>query len=92
MDPADVRKVMLDEPPGNLDANNPLVIAARETLFGSWEGNWVAYNDAHDVALPGSVNGDMPFLMYPVGESSGTRFSTSLEPDQFRYKITSREV
>jgi hypothetical protein len=25
----------------------------RTRLFGSWEMNWIAYNVAHDVALPG---------------------------------------
>jgi len=53
-DPADVRKVALEEPPGNLAVNDPKVVAARKTLFGAWEGNWLVYNFAHDVALPGS--------------------------------------
>jgi transglutaminase-like putative cysteine protease len=38
-DPADVRKVMLEEPPGHLASNDPEVAAARRTLFGAWEGN-----------------------------------------------------
>ncbi len=54
IDPADVRKVVLEEPPGNLAINDPKVVDARKTLFGAWEGNWLAYNFAHDVALPGS--------------------------------------
>ena len=53
VDPADVRKVVLEEPPTNLAMNDPKVTAARATLFGAWEGNWLAYNFAHDVALPG---------------------------------------
>jgi transglutaminase-like putative cysteine protease len=39
MDPADVRKVMLEEPPGNLSLLDSRVLAARRTLFGAWEGN-----------------------------------------------------
>jgi len=31
-----------------------MVKKARARLFGSWEMNWMAYNFAHDVALPGS--------------------------------------
>jgi transglutaminase-like putative cysteine protease len=53
-DPADVRKVVLEEPPANLSIDNPKVVAARKALFGSWETNWLAYNFAHDVVLPGS--------------------------------------
>ena len=45
VDPADVRKVVLEEPPGNLAMSDPKVLAARKALFGSWEGNWVAFND-----------------------------------------------
>ena len=54
VDPADVRKVVLEEPPANLAMTDPKVLAARKALFGAWEGNWVAFNTAHDVKLPGS--------------------------------------
>lgn len=86
-DPADVRKVMLEEPPGNLPADNPKVVDARETLFGAWEGNYMAYNDAHDVALPGSSGKPVPFLMYPQAEIDGRRLD-SLDPATFAYAIT----
>jgi transglutaminase-like putative cysteine protease len=91
VDPADVRKVALEEPPGNLALNDPKVMAARKTLFGAWEGNWLAYNTAHDVALPGSTWPPLGFLMYPQAET-GARQLDALEPDAFRYEITSREV
>jgi len=52
VDPADVRKVALEEPPANLPLSDPKVAAARKTLFGAWEMNWLPYNTAHDVALP----------------------------------------
>jgi transglutaminase-like putative cysteine protease len=90
VDPADVRKVVLEERPG-LSLNDPLVIDAREALFGGWEMNWLAYNDAHDVKLPGSTHGPVPFLMYPQGETDAKRFD-SLDADNFRYQITSREI
>ena len=54
VDPADVRKVVLEEPPGNRPLDDEMVKKARARLFGSWEMNWMAYNFAHDVALPGS--------------------------------------
>lgn len=90
-DPADVRKVVLEEPPGNLAAGDPKVAAARAALFGAWETNWMAYNDAHDVALPGAKGKPIPFLMYPQGELAGTALD-SLDPDAFKYVITVREI
>lgn len=90
VDPADVRKVMLEEPPGNLRLGDPKVVAARRTLFGGWEGNWLAYNVAHDVTLPGAAGGPLAFLMYPQAET-GARRLDSLDPDRFKYTITSRE-
>ena len=91
VDPADVRKVMLEEPPGNLPITDGKVTAARKRLFGSWEMNWMAYNTAHDVTLPGSQGKPLGFLMYPQAETGGSRLD-SLDPDGFRYKITSREL
>lgn len=91
VDPADVRKVALEEPPGHLAMTNPKVEAARATLFGAWETNWVAYNDAHDVALPGAGGWQVPFLMYPQGDTVAGRLDC-LDARGFRYTITAREV
>lgn len=90
-DPADVRKVMLEEPPGDLPLDHPKVRAAREALFGAWEGNWLGFNFAHDVALPGATQGPVPFLMYPEAEIAGRR-RDPLSPDHFAYTITAREL
>jgi len=91
VDPGDVRKVILEEPPGHLSVDDAKVLAARAFLFGSWEGNWMAYNYGHDVALPGSANTSVPFLMYPQAETAeGLR--DCLDPDNFQYTLTSREV
>jgi transglutaminase-like putative cysteine protease len=89
VDPADVRKLMLEEKKASLI--DPYVVKAREQLFGSWEMNWIAFNDAHDVVLPGSKGKPLPFLMYPQAEVGGERLN-SLEPEKFRYAITAREV
>jgi transglutaminase-like putative cysteine protease len=91
VDPADVRKVVLEEPPGNRPLDDAMVKKARERLFGSWEMNWMAYNFAHDVALPGSTGVPVGFLMYPQAETSDGRID-SLDPDNFKYEITSRET
>ena len=91
VDPADVRKVVLEEPPANLTMTDPKVVAARRALFGSWEGNWVAFNVAHDVKLPGSKEPAIAFLMYPQAENKAG-FLDSLDPDKFKYRITAREL
>ena len=89
VDPADVRKLMLEEKRGSLD--DPYVNQARQTLFGSWEMNWFAYNDAHDVRLPGSSGKPLPFLMYPQAEVNGVR-RDSLDPATFKYTISARQI
>jgi transglutaminase-like putative cysteine protease len=91
VDPADVRKVVLEEPPGNRTLHDGMVEKARARLFGSWEMNWIAYNFAHDVALPGSTDAPLGFLMYPQAETSAGRID-SLDPETFKYEITSREI
>jgi transglutaminase-like putative cysteine protease len=90
-DPADVRKVALEEPPTHLAMDDPKVRAARRTLFGAWETNWLAYNFAHDVALPGSEGRKVPFLMYPQAEIAGQRLDC-YNVDNFHYTITAKDV
>lgn len=91
VDPADVRKVVLEEPPGNRPIDDEMVAKARARLFGSWEMNWIAYNFAHDVTLPGSSGAPIGFLMYPQAETDEGRLDC-LDPDNFRYEITSKEI
>ncbi len=91
VDPADVRKVVLEEPPGNLPLDSEPVTKVRRRLFGSWEMNWIAYNFAHDVALPGARTSPIGFLMYPQAETESGRID-SLDPDNFRYEITAKEI
>jgi transglutaminase-like putative cysteine protease len=90
-DPADVRKVVLEEPPTHLAMDDPKVRAARRTLFGSWETNWLAYNFAHDVALPGSEGPRLPFLMYPQAEIAGERCDC-YDADNLKYTIVTKEI
>jgi transglutaminase-like putative cysteine protease len=91
VDPADVRKVILEEPPGNRPLNDDMVEKARARLFGSWEMNWMAYNFGHDVDLPGSSGKSLGYLMYPQAETTQGRLDC-LDPDNFKYEITSREI
>jgi transglutaminase-like putative cysteine protease len=91
VDPADVRKVVLEEPPGNLPLGDDMVKKARMRLFGSWEMNWMAYNFAHDVSLPGASGAPVAFFMYPQAETADGRLDC-LDPDGFKYEITSQEI
>lgn len=90
VDPADVRKVVLEEKPG-LTLQDEVVVAARSALFGAWETNWLPYNFAHDLALPGSKGPKIPYLMYPQGENAAGRLD-SLDPAAFVYKLSSKEI
>lgn len=91
VDPADVRKVVLEEPPGKIALDDAKVVAVRERLFGAWEGNWLAYNSAHDVALKGSAGASLGFLMYPQAEIAGARLDC-LDFENFRYSIKAKEL
>ena len=91
VDPADVRKVVLEEPPGNRPLSDDVVSRAHEQLFGSWEMNWMAYNYAHDVELPGSQGKPLVYFMYPQAETQEGRIDP-FDPDNFKYEITAREI
>jgi transglutaminase-like putative cysteine protease len=91
VDPADVRKVVLEEPPGNRPLNDEMVTKARKQLFGAWEMNWMGYNYAHDVALPGSAGQPVVYFMYPQAETSEGRVDP-FDADNFKYEITVKQV
>ena len=91
VDPADVRKVMLEEPPGNRPIDDDMVKKARARLFGNWEMNWMAFNTAHDVALPGSSGPTVGYLMYPQAETAAGRLD-QFDPDNFKYEIIAKEI
>ncbi len=92
MDPADVAKVMRQETPDWIKTvKHPLIVPVNKNLFGGWEGNWMAYNVAHDVALPNSKGPVLGFLMYPVAETAVGRLD-SYAPDDFKYQISAKEL
>jgi transglutaminase-like putative cysteine protease len=88
VDPADVRKVVLEE---KLPLDDARVAAFRKRAFGAWEMNWVSFNFARDIDLVPPASKPFPFLMYPQAETS-TGMRESLDPASFRYRITSREL
>ena len=90
VDPADVRKLVLEEN-GGTPLGDPKIVKARARLFGAWEMNWLAYNYAADLKLPNSPGDSVAFFMYPQAETANER-RDSLDPDSVRYKLTSREI
>jgi transglutaminase-like putative cysteine protease len=90
VDPADVRKLVLEEN-GGIPLTDPKVQKARVKLFGALEMNWLAYNYAADLKLPNSSGAPLPFFMYPQAETANER-RDSLDPDSVRYRLTSKEL
>jgi transglutaminase-like putative cysteine protease len=92
MDPADVAKVMRQETPEWIKSASDAVVApVNKSLFGGWEGNWMAFNMAHDVTLPHAQGPKPGFLMYPIAENTSGRLN-SYAPDEFKYQISAREL
>ena len=90
LDPADVCKVVLE---GKVALDSPEGRTLRERMFGNWETNWIGYNSATDIALPGS-GGKKPefcFLMYPCAFTE-KGVMPCLDPARFRYEIVAREL
>lgn len=88
VDPADVRKAVLEE---KLEVGHPDIVALRERLFGSWEMNWIAYSSARDFILPNGPKEPFNYLMYPEAEH-GDQWLDGIDPQAFKYKITSIEA
>ena len=92
VDPADVRKVVLEEEKDRLlPLDDPRVDLARKTLFGAWEMNWMAFNTAGDTRLAPETTKALGHFMYPYAET----FKGALDyydPQNFQYRISAREV
>ncbi|SHJ99456.1 Transglutaminase-like enzyme, putative cysteine protease [Roseomonas rosea] len=89
VDPADLRKIVLEE---GAPLESDHVRRQRERLFGHWEMNWVGYNSATNIALPGAPRAMGPnFLMYPCAMTARGE-QDCLDPASFRYAITAREL
>jgi hypothetical protein len=59
--------------------------------FGSWTLDWMAYNSAQDVVLPGSTRGALASVMHPQAETGHIRVD-SLNAEAFRYEIGVRGI
>ena len=87
VDPADVRKVMLEE---NLTITDPRLVELRQRLFGYWEMNWVGFNYGRDFKPVPATKQAWRFFMYPYVEAASST-SGGVGPGKFRYQISARE-
>jgi len=92
VDPADVRKVVLEEEKDRLlQLDDPRVKLARQALFGRWEMNWIAFNTAGDTRLSPSTTKPLGHFMYPYAE--GARgILDYYDPQNFQYRMTAHEL
>jgi hypothetical protein len=85
-------QVMRQETPESIKSpQHTLMAPVNKGLFGGWEGNWIAFNNAHDVTLPHSRGDKLGFLMYPTAENAAGRLD-SYAPDSFKYQISAKEI
>ena len=88
VDPADVRKAVLEE---KLALNDPKIVELRKRLFGYWEMNWVGFNNARDFSLPSDTGAPLPYLMYPYAEFGDTKLD-GRDPADFKFHLSSRRL
>lgn len=88
VDPADVRKAILQEKKPLHDAQ---IQALKERLFGYWEMNWISFNHARDFNLPALENTSVPFLMYPYARFKETTLNGH-HPQSFTFRLHSRRL
>jgi transglutaminase-like putative cysteine protease len=92
VDPADVRKVVLEEEKDRLlPLDDPRVKLARQTLFGHWEMNWMAFNTAADTRLAPETTKTLGHFMYPYAEGAKGALDY-YDPQNFQYRMSAREV
>ncbi len=92
VDPADVRKVVLEEEKDRLlPLDDPRVALARKTLFGYWEMNWMAFNAAGDTRLAPETTNALGHFMYPYAETAKGPLNY-YNPQNFQYRMSAREL
>lgn len=104
VDPSDVCKLVKEGGATSAASTDAKLVSARLTLFGAWEGNWIAYNMADNVQLPGydldiGETKDNPVkpafsvssFIHPQAETGGRRVDC-LDPDNFKYAIKAKEL
>jgi transglutaminase-like putative cysteine protease len=88
VDPSDVRQAILGE---SLEPADPRLVALKKLLFGFWEMNWIGFNAAQDVVLPGMSGEALPFLIGPVVETPAGRFDDPAS-GHFSYDVGAERI
>ncbi len=85
VDPADIRKVILEE---KLSLDDPKVELLKRKFFGYWEGNWIAFNHGRDFFVK-SMGKKVPinYFMYPLLVSKGLN-PDGMDPKEVTYTLT----
>jgi len=71
--------------------DDPIVDTVRDGLFGSWEGNWMAFNTANDTRLAPETEKPLGHFMYPYAEGAKGALDY-YAPQNFKYQMTAREL
>ena len=89
VDPADVRKAMLQKRTTNLNDVKDLV----DYFFGAVDDNRIVYYTGRDVLLnPRQKGGRLDYFMYPYAEADGKPLSADLFGFDLGYKISFKEL
>lgn len=86
VDPSDARRAAAIE---RLEHSRLLPI--KKLLFGVWEMNWMAYNLAEDLVLPGEAGAALPFFTLPRLERQ-EGILDGQDPENFTYHIQARKI
>jgi hypothetical protein len=87
VDPADVRKAILEE---NLTLDDPKIALLKKKFFGFWEGNWAAFNHGRDFEIAaGDKKVAVNYFMYPLLVSKSSS-PDGMNPSEVKYTLTSQ--
>lgn len=87
VDPADIRKVILEE---NLKVSDARVKELRNKFFGFWENNWVSFNWARDFEITG-YDKKINYFMYPLLLAAQTK-PDGMDPAETGYVFQSTVI
>lgn len=89
VDPADVRKAILEE---KLSKEDKRIKRLADQLFGSWEENWIAFNQGRDFEIPdGQDKIQINYFMYPRMRTADFE-PDGMDPSEVSYSLKSTKL